>query len=97
MDQLQAVRAGPWKLYLPLESKFINNARKADTAKLELYDVRHDVAEQHEMSARNADVVQRLLSLAEQARAELGDVDRAGKGQRPAGSVERPTARLPTE
>lgn len=34
------------------------------------------------------------MALAEQAREDLGDTDRLGKGQRPAGWVENPTARL---
>jgi hypothetical protein len=38
--------------------------------------------------------VQRLLSLAEAARVELGDEGREGRGQRPAGWVQQPTARL---
>jgi arylsulfatase A len=90
MDQLQAVRAGPWKLYLPLEKKYRNLRRDEGPSKLELYDVRHDVGETSEVSAQHADVVQRLLSLAENARAELGDMDRPGRGQRAAGFVDDP-------
>jgi hypothetical protein len=37
--------------------------------------------------------VKRLLSLAEKAREDLGDVDRPGSNQRPAGFVADPTAR----
>jgi arylsulfatase A len=48
MEQLQAVRAGDWKLYLPLEGKFANLQRKRQPVKLALYDVRHDVGEEHE-------------------------------------------------
>jgi hypothetical protein len=35
-------------------------------------------------------VVERLLALAEKAREDLGDTDRPGKNQRPAGFVENP-------
>ena len=35
----RATRAEPWKLYLPLEKKFIFLARKTAPSKLELYDV----------------------------------------------------------
>jgi len=90
MEQLQAIRSGPWKLYLPLEKKHINLARKTAVAKQELYDVRHDVGETREVSAENPDVVRRLLALADAARIELGDEDRVGTGQRPAGRVEKP-------
>lgn len=94
-EQLQAIRAGPWKLYLPLEKKLINNARKTAPAKAQLYDVRHDVHEDREVSAEHADVVRRLLAMAEKIRAEIGDVDRPGRGQRPAGWVEKPVALRP--
>jgi hypothetical protein len=89
-DQLQAVRAGPWKLYLPLESKYVNNARKTAASKLALYNVREDVSEAREQSAAHPEVVDRLLALAERAREELGDTDRPGRGQRPAGHVDNP-------
>jgi arylsulfatase A-like enzyme len=90
MEQLQAVRAGPWKLYLPLADKFVTNNRKKSPAKSELYDVRSDASETREVSAEHADVVQRLTALAEIARAELGDVNRPGRGQRAAGHVANP-------
>jgi len=96
-EQLQAVRAGQWKLYLPLEKKFINNAAKTapQPAPLELYDVRHDVHEDKEVSAQNPDVVKRLTALADSIRTEIGDVDKPGTGQRPAGWVENPKPLLP--
>jgi arylsulfatase A len=95
MEQLQAVRAGPWKLYLPLENKFINNARKTAPAKAELYDVRNDVSEARELLAEHPAIAQRLLALAEAIRTEIGDVDRPGKGQRPAGRVDNPRPLVP--
>ncbi|MFN0076384.1 MAG: sulfatase [Prosthecobacter sp.] len=95
MEQLQAVRAGDWKLYLPLEGKFANLQRKREPARLELYDVRHDVSEQQEVSAQHPEIVQRLAALAEKARADIGDVDRPGTGQREAGMVEQAVPLLP--
>ena len=92
MEQLQAVRAGPWKLYLPLKSKFIGNNRKTAAAKAELYDVREDVGETREVAAEHPNVIRRLTAMAEAAREEIGDVDRPGRGQRPAGHVEKPVA-----
>ncbi len=94
MEQLQAVRSGPWKLYLPLESKLTGGAAKRTTATLNLFNVVEDVGEENEVSAKNPDVVQRLIKLANQAREELGDVNRPGKGQRPAGLSAKPTARI---
>ncbi len=90
IDQLQAVRWKEWKLYLPLEKKYIALNRKTAPAKLELYDVRHDASEEREVSAQRPEVVKRMLALAEKAREDLGDMDRPGKGQRPAGWVATP-------
>lgn len=90
IEQLQAVRAGPWKLYLPLEAKFTSLARKTGTALLELFDVRADLDESRNVAAEHPDVVARLTQLADRARDELGDVDRPGRGQREAGAVTDP-------
>jgi arylsulfatase A-like enzyme len=92
VTQLQAVRAGPWKLYLPLDSKNAHGPtkKKPQPQKLALYDVRNDVSEQREVSAQHPDVVVRLTAMAEKARAELGDGERKGAGQRDAGHVENP-------
>ncbi len=95
MDQLQAVRAGAWKLYLPLEQKLISLARKTAPAKLALYNVRDDVGELREVSAENPEVVARLLALAGRIRAEIGDMNVVGKGQRSAGTVSNPKPLLP--
>lgn len=93
MGQLQAVRSGPWKLYLPLEKKLVSGKGRSAQVPLELYNVRDDIAEESEVSAAEPEVVKRLLALAEAARRELGDDEREGGGQRPAGWVEKPTAR----
>ena len=89
--QLQAVRSERWKLYLPLEDRIVSTSQAAAPAPLELYDLETDIAEQYEVSGDHADVVDRLLDLAEDARADLGDEDRQGADQRPAGWVENPT------
>jgi arylsulfatase A-like enzyme len=90
MGQLQAVRSGPWKLYLPLEKKRPTGAPKRVKTPLELYNVRDDVGEKEEVSPQHPEVVARLLKLAEQARGELGDEGHPGAGQRPAGWVDHP-------
>jgi len=89
MEQLQAVRAGNWKLYLPLADKFANLQRKTEASQLALYDVRQDVSEQYDVSAREPAVVQRLAALADKARRELGDANRPGAAVRPAGWVDK--------
>ena len=97
MGQLQAVRAGAWKLYLPLDRKLTALSGSYDGAKpvpLELYDVRHDLGETQEVSAQHPEIVRRLLSMAEAARDDLGDEEGDGTGQRPAGWVKNPTPRV---
>ncbi|MDZ4848635.1 MAG: sulfatase [Pirellulaceae bacterium] len=90
LGQLQAIRSGPWKLYLPLSNHFVNNAQKIAEVKLTLFDVRNDVHEDHEVSAQHPDIVARLTRLAETIRVEIGDMDKPGTGQRTAGWVENP-------
>lgn len=82
-DQLQAVRAGRWKLHLP--------RGKGDKAVVgQLYDLEDDVAESIDLVAEHPKVVAHLEEIAERARAELGDRGREGSGTRPAGIVEEP-------
>ncbi len=95
MEQLQAVRSGGWKLYLPLETKYVALNRRTEPAKLELYDLREDVHEDREVASEHPEIVEQLTALAEKVRAEIGDVDRPGSGQRPAGWVENPKPLLP--
>ncbi|EAQ77180.1 sulfatase family protein [Blastopirellula marina] len=92
MDQLQAIRAGRWKLYLPLDPK--TGLRLPPAASKEgnvaLYDVRNDVHEDQEVSAEHPDVVAHLTDLAQQIRREIGDVRQVGTGRREAGKVKDP-------
>jgi arylsulfatase A-like enzyme len=90
IDQLQAVRSGKWKLHLPFKIKKRNQQKAASNAPLKLYDLEADIAEKNNVADQHPDVVKRLLALAEKARRDLGDVDREGTGQRPAGLVVTP-------
>jgi arylsulfatase A-like enzyme len=94
MDQLQAVRSGPWKLYLPLKNKLINLRGDTAASPALLYDVLVDPAEKNNLAEKHADVVKRLVAFAEIARKELGDLDRPGVGQRPVGRVDTPSPRV---
>ncbi len=94
MRQLQAVRAGPWKLYLPLDRKVTNLRGGSESTSAQLYDVRHDLGETEEVGARHPDVVSRLMALADGARNDLGDLGRDGAGQRPCGWVDHPVAQV---
>ncbi|MHC4574402.1 MAG: sulfatase-like hydrolase/transferase [Planctomycetota bacterium] len=90
IDQLQAVRSGKWKLHLPLKPKKRNWGKPIPDAPLALYDLENDVAEENNLAEHHPNVVKRLLALAEEARRDLGDVDRIGANLRPAGWVENP-------
>jgi arylsulfatase A-like enzyme len=90
IDQLQAVRSGKWKLHLKLETKKRNWGKPIPNSPLQLYNLDADIGEKNNVADENPDVVRRLLALAEKARDDLGDLDRKGKNQRPAGWVENP-------
>jgi len=90
MDQLQAVRSGRWKLHLPLKQKKKNWGKPTPDVPLQLYDLKADIGETNNVADQHPEVVKRLLALAEKAREDLGDVNRKGKNQRPAGWVDSP-------
>ncbi len=94
LDQLQAVRSGSWKLYLPIEKRVRRRQGETVTVEAELYDLRQDIGETEEVSVQHPDVVARLMALADKAREDLGDLDREGSGQRPCGWVEDPVAQV---
>ncbi len=80
--ELNAVRKGQWKLFV--------HRRDADGIE-ELYDLKSDIGELHDVSADHPETVQQLQVLAARARAELGD---ACTGQE--GSATRPCGRVDT-
>jgi arylsulfatase A len=103
VGQLQAIASGDgrWKLQLPhtyptlagrpggkggTPAKYVQRTIKRP----ELYDLINDVSETTDVGDQHPDVVQRLLGLAEKARAELGDslTGRKGTGLRPPGRVD---------
>jgi len=94
MDQLQAVRSGDWKLFVPMASKKRNWGKPEGKKELKLFNLAKDIGESKNVAAANPKVVKQLLAYAENARKELGDVNRPGKGQRKAGWVDKPSPRL---
>ncbi|MEZ6132935.1 MAG: sulfatase [Planctomycetaceae bacterium] len=88
-DQLQAVRSGDWKLFLPLES-FVRHPhfKAGQSDRPLLFNVRNDIACTSNVAADHPDVVRRLTQLAQTARQDLGDQNQPGSGQRPAGKIE---------
>lgn len=92
-DQLQAVRSGPWKLFLPLEEALRHpHYPRAHTGPTEalLFNVAEDVGCANNVVQAFPEVVARLEAFAEYARIELGDLGRTGRGQRPPGVVANP-------
>ena len=84
---LQAVRDTRWKLVLPRpehpewtgwSGRFIGNKVSA----VELYDLKNDIAEAKNVADQHPDEVAKLMHFIEAGRAELGDYDRIGAGQR---------------
>ena len=94
MDQLQAVRSGDWKLFVAMDSKKCNWGKPEGETEQKLFNLAKDIHEDHNVAAANPEVVKRLEGFAEEARADLGNVERPGKGQRQAGWVEKPSPRL---
>jgi len=92
LDQLQAVRSGPWKLFLPLDG-FVRHPRfkagEKSTPPL-LFNVVEDIGSEHNVASQHPEIVARLTGLAEKIRADLGDRDQPGPGIRPIGRVEHP-------
>ncbi len=94
-NQLQAVRSGPWKLFLPLENPERHpHHRGKGPSPAFLFNVVNDIGYKQNLAHQHAEVVQRLTGLAEKGREELGDTGRRGKGQRPVGRFEDPTPRV---
>ncbi|REJ64930.1 MAG: N-acetylgalactosamine-6-sulfatase [Planctomycetota bacterium] len=90
---LQAVRQGKWKLHLPrpAERPWLggfapnHNIEPVDDVTLDeplLIDLEANLAETEDVASEHPDVVARLLQVAEAARADVGDYNRIGRGQR---------------
>jgi arylsulfatase A-like enzyme len=86
-QRLLAVREGKWKLHLPrpedpLWGIYLKPADSIELKQPLLFDLATDAGERNDVAAKHADVVRRLLGLAEKARKDLGDHDRIGEGAR---------------
>ncbi|MBI2477721.1 MAG: sulfatase [Planctomycetia bacterium] len=94
-EQLQAVRSGPWKMFLPVEAvaghpHFRKNQKPATL----LFNVAEDIASRHNVAAEHPEILARLNWFAEQARGDLGDRGVRGSGQRAIGKVATVTPRV---
>lgn len=100
-DQLQAVRSGPWKLFLPLTQFDKHPHFREDAPSLPngttpalLFNVVEDIGSTTNVADQYPDIVERLKRLAETMREKLGDRDQSGSEQRPPGFVEDPRPQI---
>jgi len=96
---LEAVRSGKWKLHLPHSYRTLagrpggtgGRPAKYEQAKIgpALFDLENDIGEQHDVSARYPEVVERLMALADKIRQDLGDSAKkmTGRNRRPPGRL----------
>ena len=86
LTQLQAVRAGRWKLVLPRQANTPYTSwlgRYTDAVEQPLlFDLQQDVGEQDDLAGEHPDIVRKLMQEADRARTELGDYNRIGTGAR---------------
>lgn len=93
MDQLQAVRSGPWKLFLPLKDFSRHpHFKKGQSDKPLLFNVVEDIGSINNVAEDHPDIVDRLTELAAVARTDLGDKGQQGAAQRATGKIK---GRLP--
>ncbi len=94
-DQLQAVRSGDWKLYLPLENvKGGWQQQKEAFAEPRLFNLKDDLQESENLAQEKPEIVERMMLQAEKIRADLGDDENPGPGRRSAGHFPEPTPRI---
>lgn len=98
-DQLQAIRSGPWKLFLPVKPigphPHFPQGKEGSTLLFNLLD---DIACQKNVASEYEDVVRRLSEYAHRVRHDLGDHGRPGAHVRPAGKITgKPEPLLPTK
>ncbi len=93
INTLQAVRQGKWKMHLPRPAqpewlgRFRRNGHIAPADWIEfkepfLVDLEADPGESRSVAADHPEVVSRMLELAEEARADIGDYNRVGENMR---------------
>jgi len=98
--ELESVRTREWKLIVPHTYRTLGGRKpgmdgwpaeyqKQPVLEPELYDMTDDIEEQRNVASQHPDIVRRMLDMAEQCRADLGDttLHRKGAGVREPGGV----------
>jgi hypothetical protein len=93
-NELQAVRAGAWKLAVAPQSEGTGKAKVGvpeanQPYRPRLYNLDEDIGEAKDVATAHPEVVKRLQGLAAQMDADLG-ATKAGPGVRPPGKVDKP-------
>jgi arylsulfatase A-like enzyme len=90
-ENLQAVLLNGWKLHLPRKQEqlpfWYYDRPFHDLRHPVLYNLRTDPGEKEDVAKANTGLVQQMLGLAQETRAELGEYMQRGAGQRPTGSI----------
>lgn len=94
-EQLQAVRSGPWKLFVPLDD-FVRHPhfKKSEKATPLLFHLVNDIGSTKNLAKDYPHIVESLMAHAERARADLGHKGKRGAGQRQIGTMKNPTPRV---
>jgi len=99
-NELQAVRSGRWKLYLPHRSRTMAGQEMGYDGKggryknfqtgTELYDLKNDLGERFDLAEEQPEIVEKLMVIVEDYRNRLGDnlTEREGTENRPVGRLE---------
>lgn len=93
VDDLQAVRSGPWKLYLGGE-RLAGFRTKRKTLEPRLYHLVNDPLEKRNLHETRPGIVSKLERFAREAIEDLGQGVAKGTGNRLVGRVDNPTPRL---
>ena len=95
-DELQAVRLGRWKLFVPLPTPGNRHPHFGTVGSRDplLFDLEADPGSEYDVATKYPEVLQRLMRVAARARSELGDRGVSGSGQRPSGQVAAPQPAL---
>lgn len=91
MDQLQAIRSGPWKLFLPLKDFNQHpHFKEGEGDQPLLFNVVKDVSSSQNLAEKKPGLVKKLMEMAEMAKKDLGDKGQPGSNQRNPGKIENP-------
>jgi hypothetical protein len=77
-----------------MNSKKRNWGKPEGRQSIKLFNLALDIHEDENLALENPEIVERLLTYAEKARLDLGDVGMKGQGQREAGWVSKSSPRL---